>query len=191
MIITTHKTSSDRTMESTKGNSYRLRFPRRVSRLTRIGIGPGAAKTAGLPVDVRGGILRTLKEGSPPMAASMPESRAQARPQPSSQPRLSNLPENMEMPSVWNLIRRSDLGREGRLRVGPWPKLSRIRRHRRELILLIRLQNAEWNIARPANDFHSAKAVSYSSQVTKAARGPSSKIFSFRINGRAEIAYVG
>jgi len=54
--------------------------------------------------------------------------RAQARPQPSAQPRLSNLPCKCELRTGGRT-----LGREGRLRVGPWPKIHNICRCRRRL----------------------------------------------------------
>jgi hypothetical protein len=57
------------------------------------------------------------------------------------------------------------MGREGRLRVGPWPKLQHILRRRRELRILFSLQNARSTIAGPADGFRSADVVPYTSRL--------------------------
>jgi hypothetical protein len=56
------------------------------------------------------------------------------------------------------------MGRNGRLRVGPRPKLHNIRRRRRELYLLIRLKNADATFIRAASGFRSDSAFRYTSQ---------------------------
>jgi hypothetical protein len=114
-------------------NFCRWRFPCRPAPPARIGNTLGAAKAAGWPGDVRGGILQ-LTKGSPPAAADAVEFRPRADPQPPVTPHCPTSPSNAQRPGIRQNARRSDKrGCEGRLRSRLSAKLIRILRRRREL----------------------------------------------------------
>jgi hypothetical protein len=105
---------------------YQLRFPCRSTRLARIGNSPGAAKTAGWPVDVPCGIVQSTRE-PPPAAADAMDFRPRADPQPSVTPACPTSASDAQMPGLRRTAGRSDKrGCEGRLRSSMCSKLLSI-----------------------------------------------------------------
>jgi len=102
---------------------------------------------------------------SPSASADISEFRAQARPQPSAQPRLSDLTWNSQNAGFAPIQAGGrTMGREGRLRVEPELETPIYRPTQARTPHFVSPQNARRNVAGPANGARCADTFAYSSQ---------------------------